>query len=453
MSNLFMKYLIVFLLFIPIKYLSSQWSLINTFSNPGVNPNISVIDQNTFWIAGGTDTPSVWRSTNGGANITNISTGGIALDLYCVWGIDSNTCYAGDGGKPGGSGGNAKVYKTTNAGSTWNTILSTGDTSGFISGIVFSRSDPSIGIIESDPPAGPGNAYWWQLTTNGGSSWTQINGPALGSDYTSAQNSIFCIDKYFWGAGTAANSGNTGKIFWTTNSGGMFNNVLLPLTGGQDFVSTITFNTDKLNGVAALSNSLPNIARTTNGGLNWSVSNVGAGISGYCNAKWVPGTNTIYLLGSSGIYPGRKSTDGGISWTTMTTGGINNFSHMDFVVSSNIVYAYSVTTDGKICKLAEPLIGISNNSNILPKEFELMQNYPNPFNPTTKIDYALQSSSFISLSIYDMRGNNVMTVVNENQEAGKHSVIIDLSEFSSGIYFYTLKAGNFMESKKMALVK
>ncbi len=90
-----------------------------------------------------------------------------------------------------------------------------------------------------------------------------------------------------------------------------------------------------------------------------------------------------------------------------------------------------------------------------PKEFRLEQNYPNPFNPATVISYQLPASSNVKLVIYDILGRELQTLVNTRQEAGRYDVqfSVNNSPLSSGIYFYRLTAGKFIETKKMMLVK
>ena len=88
-----------------------------------------------------------------------------------------------------------------------------------------------------------------------------------------------------------------------------------------------------------------------------------------------------------------------------------------------------------------------------PLTFELGQNYPNPFNPTTSIQYQLPHESFVHLSIYNMLGKEVRTLVNETEEPGYKSVELDGSNLTSGMYFYRITAGNFTEVKKMILIK
>ncbi|HAY34279.1 MAG TPA: T9SS type A sorting domain-containing protein [Ignavibacteria bacterium] len=99
------------------------------------------------------------------------------------------------------------------------------------------------------------------------------------------------------------------------------------------------------------------------------------------------------------------------------------------------------------------LVGLSNISNAVPENFSLNQNYPNPFNPNTNIIYQISVRGNVNLSVYDVLGNDVMTLVNENQNPGTYSVNFDGSNFSSGIYFYKLTAGDFSETKRMILLK
>jgi hypothetical protein len=79
----------------------------------------------------------------------------------------------------------------------------------------------------------------------------------------------------------------------------------------------------------------------------------------------------------------------------------------------------------------------------LPTVFNLKQNYPNPFNPATIIDYAVPSNEFVSLKVYDILGREVITLVNEQKNAGYYSISFNASNLSSGVYFYKLTAGDF----------
>ncbi len=89
----------------------------------------------------------------------------------------------------------------------------------------------------------------------------------------------------------------------------------------------------------------------------------------------------------------------------------------------------------------------------LPKVFALDQNYPNPFNPSTKIEYAVPKESHVLLEVYNVIGQKVATLVDEAKSAGYYSASFDASRFASGLYFYSMKAGNVSFLKKMMLVK
>lgn len=88
-----------------------------------------------------------------------------------------------------------------------------------------------------------------------------------------------------------------------------------------------------------------------------------------------------------------------------------------------------------------------------PNQIELADNYPNPFNPSTQIDFSLPQTSDVQLTVYDMLGRRVATLVDGKQRAGQHSVTFDASNLSSGVYIYQLKTDGFSKSKKMLLVK
>jgi len=98
------------------------------------------------------------------------------------------------------------------------------------------------------------------------------------------------------------------------------------------------------------------------------------------------------------------------------------------------------------------LTGVSEGLSV-PKEYTMSQNYPNPFNPSTVIRYALPSSSHVTLTVFNALGQQVATLVNRNQEAGYHEVKFDGSTEGSGVYFYRIQAGSFVQTKKLLLLR
>ena len=93
------------------------------------------------------------------------------------------------------------------------------------------------------------------------------------------------------------------------------------------------------------------------------------------------------------------------------------------------------------------------DKNSVPVSYFLAQNYPNPFNPTTKISYAIPKKSFVTIKIFDVLGKEVFQLVNQEKSAGKYEAGFDASAFSTGVYFYKIQAGDFVETKKMILLK
>ena len=88
-----------------------------------------------------------------------------------------------------------------------------------------------------------------------------------------------------------------------------------------------------------------------------------------------------------------------------------------------------------------------------PKKFELSQNYPNPFNPATTIRFNLTEAGNVKLTLFNILGQELKTLVNEFKESGVHTINFDASELNSGMYIYKIEAGTFVQTRKMTLVK
>ncbi len=108
-----------------------------------------------------------------------------------------------------------------------------------------------------------------------------------------------------------------------------------------------------------------------------------------------------------------------------------------------------VRTNGGVITGVNP----GSSAYINPGDFSLSQNYPNPFNPETKISYSIPVKGFVTLKVYDMLGKEVASLVNDVVNSGSHDVVFNASALPSGTYFYRLEAGNFINTKKMLLVK
>lgn len=133
------------------------------------------------------------------------------------------------------------------------------------------------------------------------------------------------------------------------------------------------------------------------------------------------------------------------NWNTATGTTVNATANTITISQSNL-YSYYVI-------VPTTTTGINNEKNSIPDNYELAQNYPNPFNPSTVIKYSLPSESKVIVKIYDVLGKEVAELVNNVQAAGVHAVNFNATKLTSGIYFYSISAGNFRQVKKMILMK
>ncbi|MBK7378335.1 MAG: T9SS type A sorting domain-containing protein [Ignavibacteriales bacterium] len=176
---------------------------------------------------------------------------------------------------------------------------------------------------------------------------------------------------------------------------------------------------------------------------------------------WVP-NNTIQNLTGYKIY--RKVDDEPFYYMGMV--GTDIFIYTDSEVNLNVkesaIQYYVAATNGTQEDATNTVTAVGDyNPNKGKKEFEelselkyfLSDNYPNPFNPNTSISYSIPENAFVTLKIYDVLGNEVEELINEQKEPGNYQIDFNASELSSGIYYYTLTAGNFTSTKKMSLIK
>jgi len=108
--------------------------------------------------------------------------------------------------------------------------------------------------------------------------------------------------------------------------------------------------------------------------------------------------------------------------------------------------------DYKITDIYSPATAVDEKL-VYSGSYKLSQNYPNPFNPVTTIKYQMPELNFVTIKVYDVLGNEIVTLVNEEKQTGFHEIEFNLDKSTSGIYFYRLQAGSFVETKKMVLMK
>jgi hypothetical protein len=140
-----------------------------------------------------------------------------------------------------------------------------------------------------------------------------------------------------------------------------------------------------------------------------------------------------------------------------TTSSTTTYSFVDATVEAGKTYTYrlrSVDYDGTIHDYAQTVsVEVREPVQARVYEYALEQNYPNPFNPTTTIRYSLKETGKVSLRVYDVMGREVMVLVDGVQGAGEYSVVMDATGLSSGVYVYQLRAGGYVFTRKMMLVK
>ncbi len=422
----------------------SQWIYCTgsgSISGLGSNPGVYCLDGNTAIAVGGvTGAPRVFKTTDGGTTFVNASGNLSGGELYAGCIIDANTFLVGDGP----ASGSANIKRTSDGGTTWTTVLTTGGAGGFFNGIVKAATDPNFLIAQSDAFAGTAVIF---VSTNGGLNWTAQNQTGVGFTIGSLP-AVFCIDNQFYGCGAST----APRIGYTMNGGSTWTGTAASVTG--TFTSGAAFHNNKLNGLIVSSASYPNVSRSTNGpGGPWTTVPTGiAGTSTLNVLRWVPGTDICYMTTSMVTNSILVTTNSGLTWSGMTTNSITGFFDISVQNNGGTINGYAVAGDGSVVKLSSP-VGIDPTNTTTPSKFALEQNYPNPFNPSTTIKYSIPVSGNVSIKVYNSLGVEVMTVVNKDHVAGNYVENVDLSALSSGIYFYTLNANGFTDTKKMMLVK
>jgi hypothetical protein len=131
---------------------------------------------------------------------------------------------------------------------------------------------------------------------------------------------------------------------------------------------------------------------------------------------------------------------------------------LSLAISSDYIFAGTNQSSMWRRPLSEIVTGVDEQDDRLPNNFHLEQNYPNPFNPSTTIKYSIPTSEFVTLKVFDVLGNEVATLVNEEKPAGSYEVEFNshsgsVRNLTSGVYFYILQAGSFTQTKKLILMK
>ena len=180
---------------------------------------------------------------------------------------------------------------------------------------------------------------------------------------------------------------------------------------------------------------------------------------------WLQGTTEDITWTSENVIDVKieLSLNNGASWSTIIESTLSNGIYSWLVnspqPSTQSLIRISDVSDENIEDHSDDVFtidivqGVEDEFSGIPDSYKLLQNYPNPFNPSTTIYYGLPEESSLKITIYDVLGNEVMIYSEEKQSAGYHRLEFDATEYRSGVYFYRLQAGIFVETKKMILLK
>ena len=212
-----------------------------------------------------------------------------------------------------------------------------------------------------------------------------------------------------------------------------------------------SFFTDQNTGWAV--GEIGKILKTTDGGEHWATQASEA--YEWLSSVYFVNQNVGWAVGGyGGPYNGRiiKTTNGGENWSSQQSGTTNILNSVYFI---NQDTGWIVGSGGIILKTTNGGITFIEEEQIYETttEFLLSQNYPNPFNPATKIKYSIPQSSQVIIKVYDILGSLIETLVNEEKPAGTFELTWNASNLPSGVYFYQLKTGEFINIKKMILLK
>ena len=350
------------------------------------------------------------------------------------------------------AGSSVGVFHSSNNGDVWNEGNNS-LTSLMVTSFAFTGMNLFAGVVREGV----------FLSTNLGASWTFV-GIGLPSVYALAIS------------GTNLYAGSSLGVFLSTNNGtswisvGLTENYICALTtsGENIFAGTceagIFLSTNRGSSWTSVNNGLTNtfvdvlavsgenifagtegggIFLSTNQGANWTAVN--NGLTGFVYALAVSGEN-LFAGTSDGVF---HTTNNGIIWNEVNSGLISN-DVTALAVSSEHIFA---GTAGVWRRPLSEITSVEEQIDEIPTEFLLSNNYPNPFNPSTKIKYSIPQSSTVIIKVFDVLGNEIETLVNEEKPAGTYEITWFVENFPSGVYFYQVKADSFIETKKMVLMK
>lgn len=405
--------------------------------------DIHIVDSSNMYIVGNGYT--VLKSTNAGSSWYVQYYYANWYDFYSVSFINQMTGYVSGGYQYGIDPSFGTIFKTTNGGVNWLQIYSDPSVNYYT---LISKINPLKAIASSSNYA--------KITTDGGASWNSLGG--YGSNFKA-----ICFLDSLTGYGIRG-----GQFAKTTNGGNNWTQIPLGIVPPSANLLDISFpdsNTGYILGMGG--NPYFFVIKTTNSGTNWVltdlITNVSELFSIFClNSDTVYFTGRYSLSNYGRIF---RTTNGGQNWVLQYDSQLP-YSIPYSISFLNKMTGFAVGLTGLILKTTtggEDPLGLINEFESTPKDFYLDQNYPNPFNPSTLIKFEVPglkrhntesiSSATVELKIFDALGKEAAILLNQKLSPGSYEVEWNASEFPSGIYFYRLISGGFVETRKMVLLK
>ncbi|CAN5519952.1 hypothetical protein BH10BAC5_BH10BAC5_29370 [soil metagenome] len=406
----------------------SQW--LQQYSGTNLSLyDVEFLNKNTGYIIGD---GVIIKTTNGGDNWINQQSPLTDRPLENIFIVDSNVAYI--------AGWFDTVLKTTNGGANW-VIMRAAPSGQGKSNESLHFWNANSGII-----VGRGNRYL--KTTDGGDSFSE--------HYISSYD-IFDVKFKDMSTGIMTSSGvDTWK---TTNGGENWNFISMPIGAYIPDFLKLSVSNNKF--VWAIDYGSCRVFKSSDFGDSWLCIDtiaVGSGQIRMYQACFADSL-TGFACGNQGrLY---KSTDGGFNWVRENSGYfppafMASMTAMNVPENKENPTAWICGGAGKIIKTTnggQVYTDIINNNLDLPSGYELSQNYPNPFNPTTTINYKISERGFVSIKVFDITGKQISSLENEMKGVGNYTVQFNASSLPSGTYFYRMQINDFIETKKMILLK
>ena len=393
---------------------------------------VYALDSDNVWVVG--QEGIILNTTNSGTTWSEVNCPE-TYNMYNVYFINADTGWVG-----GDDDSDTEVMRTMDRGLSWDIQHLDNSPEG----------NNDLEFIEGGPGESPrgfvtaGLSHVWR-TDDYGENWVQS--PIGGCGANDLESLCFIDKDEGWFVGTPA-AGYEVSIVHTTDGGQTFDIQNNP-TDPDIKLNSVCF-TDSQHGVAVGLDGT--ILYTSDGGQNWEIRPSPAPGYHRWQSVYMTDTGKAWAVGSEGNIA--YSTDWGYTWVLQASGVTCELWEVFFISDDEgWIVGGGIGQPGVILHTTNGGVVSDVNENNIISEFELSQNYPNPFNPSTDIQYQIPERNFVTLKVFDVLGNEVASLLNEEKEAGSYESTFYAEEFSSGIYFYQIKAGEFIETKKMILIK